>query len=462
MTDNPTYKVEEWHQECGPIIHLTLGVQHWVIVSDPYIAHELLSRNGVKASGRQRHYFTHEVYTDGGKRGVLFNNPGKKWKNSRGIALSILSPKYVDRFTSVIEEMADDTVKVLKAASDKEGGVFPTPLLKLGTFSAITRSLFGKTSEELGEETFKTIIFTAEELIRLAGPENDMASFFPHFSWIANCFAEKSSMINVVNNRDKIYKKLIKDAIEGDVDCLAKSAYALKDEYGLSDIDLIVIMSDLFTAGGDPIALSLSWLFAVLPHHPEIQKRMCEEIDAFIIKHGRIPSFSDREEIPYIIAVMMENLRFRSITNFGIPHYATDDIEFLGYFVPKGTVIMNSMHSMHMNPEVYENPYQFMPERFLGSLRSWTTLSRGSIEERDMYAFGWGRRTCPGSHFAEVEIFNLTVRTLARYTVEPTLNPDGTPHLYDWDVVYTGLNLPAKEYKVRFVTRTDTPVDIPL
>ncbi|KAI9020073.1 cytochrome P450 [Phycomyces nitens] len=457
----PAFQVEKWHQESGPIIHITLGIQHWVIISDPFIAHDLFSRNGIKASGRQRHFFTHEIYTDGGNRGILFNDTGKKWKNARGMALSILSPKFVDRFTAVIENMADDTLRVLKNKSDEDGAVWPMPILKLGTFSAITRSLFGKTAESLGEETFRTIAFLGEEVIRLAGPENDIDSFFPQFSWLTKLSSEKKAMDNVVTNRDRIYRKLIKDAVEGDVDCLAKNAYALKDEYNLSDMDLIIIMSDLFAAGGDPIALSLAWLYAILPHYPEIQKKMCNEIDAFIVKNGRIPSFSDREDLPYVIAVMMENIRFRSITNFGIPHYATADIEFLGYFIPKDTVIMNSMHAMHMNPTVYEDAKKFMPERFMGCFKSWTTLSNGNIKDREMYAFGWGRRTCPGSHFAEVEIFNMTVRTLARCTVEPALNKDGTPHYYDLDVVSTGLNLPPKEYKVRFVTRTDVPIDIP-
>ncbi|KAI9015832.1 cytochrome P450 [Phycomyces nitens] len=462
MGDIPAFQVEKWHQENGPIIHITLGIQHWVIISDPAIAHDIFSRCGIKASGRQRHFFTHTIYTDGGNRGIIFNDTGKKWKNARGMSLSILSPKYVDKFTGVFEDLADSTLKILMAKSAEEGGVWPMPILKAGTFSAITRSLFGKTAEDLGEETFNAIIFIAEEVVRLAGPEGDIDSFFPHFKWLTRLLSEKKAMFDTVANRDKIYKKLITDAVEGDVDCLAKTAYGLKEEYGLDDMDLIIIMNDLFTAGGDPIALSLSWLYAILPHYPEIQRKMCDEIDAFIVKNGHLPSFSDREELPYLIAVMMENLRFRSITNFGVPHYATDDIESLGYFIPKGTVIMNSMHAMHMNEAVYEDPKRFMPERFLGCLKSWTSLSNGNSKSRKMFAFGWGRRICPGSHFSEVEIFNTCVRTLARCTIEPALNPDGTERYYDLDAMSTGLNLPPKEYRVRFVPRANTPMNIPL
>lgn len=51
---------------------------------------------------------------------------------------------------------------------------------------------------------------------------------------------------------------------------------------------------------------------------------------------------------------------------------------------------------MHTNAERYENPFEFIPERFLDNLKTMQASANGNIEQRDTYNFGWGRRICPG------------------------------------------------------------------
>lgn len=92
--------------------------------------------------------------------------------------------------------------------------------------------------------------------------------------------------------------------------------------------------------------------------YPEVQKKAQAEIDA-VIGNGRLPEFSDRHALPYINALVKESMRWQSIIPLGVlyivkvfaiiycipiavGHMATEDDEYDGYFIPKGTVVLGN------------------------------------------------------------------------------------------------------------------------
>lgn len=93
--------------------------------------------------------------------------------------------------------------------------------------------------------------------------------------------------------------------------------------------------------------------------HPEVQRRAQAEIDA-VVGNARLPSFEDREGLPFVDAIVKEILRWRppgpvgvlsqyshffhrpTVIFKGIPHRAMKDDIHEGYFIPQGTtVVMN-------------------------------------------------------------------------------------------------------------------------
>ncbi|KAL0074579.1 hypothetical protein J3Q64DRAFT_1777377 [Phycomyces blakesleeanus] len=459
LSEDPTAQVNQWLKTYGPILHLTMGVQHWVVIADPLLASEIFVRNASKSSGRQRHIFTHTIYADGAK-GLSFTDSGKKWQKSRKIAQSMLSPERIEKFSGVIESITDNVVDELAKASNRDGSVCPLSFVKLSTFSIMLKSLFGKTVDSIDDPLLQDVICIADGIVKYISPEQDIGSFIPSFSWITKFSKQRKGMANVVKLRNVVLPKLVSEAAHGEVDCLVKQAYALKEEYGLDDDDLVSMMSDLLAAGGDPTSVSLTWLLLILAQYKDVQQRVCYEIDAFVEQNGRLPSFSDRENVPYIRAVLLECIRFRSITNFGIPRFVTEDIECLGYFIPKNTVVMTSMHAMHMYPNNQTDADQFIPERFLGRTKTWAANSRANVQERDMYVFGWGRRICVGIHLVEVEVFNMCVRALGRYNIEIPMRQDGlVDDIISKGSVSRGLNCMPHDYTLKFIKRCNTPLD---
>lgn len=71
--------------------------------------------------------------------------------------------------------------------------------------------------------------------------------------------------------------------------------------------------------------------------NPDIQEKAHQELDDYIGR-SRLPNFSDRENLPYINAILMEVLRFFPIIPLVVPHRVTVEDEYKGMKIPKGSL----------------------------------------------------------------------------------------------------------------------------
>lgn len=97
--------------------------------------------------------------------------------------------------------------------------------------------------------------------------------------------------------------------------------------------------------------------------YPEVQLKVQEELDRVLT--SRELTFDDFQHLPYTEASLYETERIRPIVPVGIPHGATEDTEFCGYYIPRSTMLICPLWSLHMDEEVWKDPHVFMPERFL-------------------------------------------------------------------------------------------------
>jgi cytochrome P450 len=122
-------------------------------------------------------------------------------------------------------------------------------------------------------------------------------------------------------------------------------------------------------------------------NHPEQQRIAQEELDR-VVGRDRMPGFEDSADLPYINALVKEVQRWRPVIAGGLAHATTKDDVYLGYFIPKGTTVIPNAWAIHMDPNLYPQPEQFRPERF---------LKDGNVigvpqAERGHFGFGYGRR----------------------------------------------------------------------
>ncbi|KAH9855895.1 cytochrome P450 [Lenzites betulinus] len=176
-----------------------------------------------------------------------------------------------------------------------------------------------------------------------------------------------------------------------------------------------------YAGGADTTLSSVQTFFLAMAAHPEIQQKAQVELDTVVGQH-RLPDFSDMDSLPYVRALAMECLRWRAVVPLGFPHCSTEDDVFRGYFIPKGTMVIANIWAYLNDPKHYPGPEKFTPERFLkdGQLNP-------DVLDPTNIAFGYGRRICPGRHFAEASLFVLTATVLHTLTISAPLDANGNP-----------------------------------
>ncbi|KAF5336269.1 hypothetical protein D9758_016051 [Tetrapyrgos nigripes] len=152
-----------------------------------------------------------------------------------------------------------------------------------------------------------------------------------------------------------------------------------------------------FVAGADTASIltvsTISSAILALLLHPEVQTKAQEEIDR-VVGRSRLPDFDDRENMPYLEAILTESLRWNPVLPLSLPHRSMNDDIYEGLFIPGGSTIVGNAWNILHDPEAYPDPFTFNPERFLPK------DDQELPPDPSLYAFGFGRRICPGRYLA--------------------------------------------------------------
>ncbi|KAJ7102834.1 cytochrome P450 [Mycena epipterygia] len=188
------------------------------------------------------------------------------------------------------------------------------------------------------------------------------------------------------------------------------------DAFSEDDQHLLLWASaSLFGGGADTTVAALSTFFLAMALYPDIQEAAQAEIDR-VLTDGRPPQLSDRPSLPYVECVMREVLRWNPITPLGLPHLLMKDDIYKDYHLPAGSIVMVNVWSILRDPIVFPNPQEFQPSRFLNDKRAADVAS--SI-------FGFGRRACPGVHFAEASMFIAIATALSQCNISDAIDSRG-------------------------------------
>jgi cytochrome P450 len=162
-------------------------------------------------------------------------------------------------------------------------------------------------------------------------------------------------------------------------------------------------------AGYDTTSNTLTHLAYSLALHPHVQDRLLHEIDT-LVSDGKQDDYEAVTGLKYLEAVIMETLRFYP-TIPRVDRLAIEDCYLGNIFVPKNTPIVISVYNMHHDPEYFEEPEIYDPERFLPENKS----------RHHPYAFvpfAAGPRNCVGMRFAMYEMKLCLVKILSQYRFE--------------------------------------------
>ncbi|KAK7025110.1 cytochrome P450 monooxygenase 67 [Favolaschia claudopus] len=199
-----------------------------------------------------------------------------------------------------------------------------------------------------------------------------------------------------------------RNAVPSMVSSLLESESRPKDG---SDEELIKNCGGVvYSAGADTTATALTNFFLAMSLYPDVQRRAHTELDA-VVGRGRLPDFSDRDQLPYIGAILKETLRWKAVAPLGVPHCTTQADEYRGRYIPAKTTVLANISAMLHDPEVYTDPDEFNPDRFIAK------EAQQAAPDPARAAFGFGRRICPGRYFADDSIWIAISNILQVFTI---------------------------------------------
>ncbi|KAL4931680.1 cytochrome P450 [Aspergillus undulatus] len=168
---------------------------------------------------------------------------------------------------------------------------------------------------------------------------------------------------------------------------------------------------EFYLGGSDTTVSTMLSFIRAMRHYPAVQQKAQAEIDALMgPSPSRLPGLQDRDNLPYVNAVVKEALRWHPALPTASPHMSIKDDEYNGFFLPKGAVFVPNIWAYAHDPNTYPSPHEFKPERF---------LTHKPEQDPRAIVFGFGRRACPGQIMADVKVYLTIVRFLACFDITP-------------------------------------------
>lgn len=214
-----------------------------------------------------------------------------------------------------------------------------------------------------------------------------------------------------VRTLDAVVTRLVRERRAGGHagDDLLGWLLAARDEQGgIDDRQLRDELVTLMLAGHETTALALTWALVLIAEHPEVERKLTEEITKAL---GRRPvQAEDESRLVYVRQVVEEALRLRPPV-WSTGREAMSDIVIDGQRIAKGTQILVTPWVTHRDPRYFPEPERFDPGR-------WSADRRSGTPRFAYFPFGGGPRVCVGMHFAMLEATLLLTSILQRFQIE--------------------------------------------
>jgi cytochrome P450 len=310
----------------------------------------------------------------------------------RKLMLPAFHGERMEALTGLLEEVTEQEVAGWPAGEPIE----LHPRLQQLTLEVILRAVFGidpgRRLDDLRASLTEILGFADRPFTLLPPPIGALAQVGP---W--------KRLERVKARTDELLFALIDDRRGTEGDDVLSMLLAARHEDGspMSDAELRDELMTLLVAGHETTASELAWAFERLSREPRVLSRLREEV-------------ASGDGDAYLTATIQETLRRRPVLPNSAPRLVVEPVEIGGWRYPAGVCVVPNAYLVHHDPEIYEDPYAFRPERFLDSPPGTYTW----------IPFGGGRRRCLGASFAMLEMRVVLGAVLRRGGIEP----GGTEH----------------------------------
>ncbi|CAM0870913.1 unnamed protein product [Alopecurus aequalis] len=408
LTDMPHHALAELATSMrAPLLHVRLGSIPALVISKPDLARAALTTSDAALASRP-HLLSAQILSFGCSD-VTFAPAGPYHRMARGVVVSeLLSARRVANYGSVrVSEVRRLLSHLTKNTSPETPVDLSICLLNMAN-DVLCRVAFGLRFQHGKEDRLATVLAEAQYL--LAG--FTIGDFFPELEPIAStitglrrrlkkCQADLRAISQ--NIIDDHISQRTGDQAEDFVDVLLRIQKSSDLDVPLTDDNLMGLVLDMFMAGTDTTFATMEWVMTELVRHPRVLRKAQDEVRRVVGAKGHVEE-ADLGDLSYLRAVIKETFRLHPPVPLLVPRESVAPCSLGGYHIPARTRVFINTFAMGRDPDIWENPLEYLPERFGGKM---------DLKDQDyrLLPFGAGRRGCPGYTFAQPTI-ELTLASL--------------------------------------------------
>ncbi|XP_057975449.1 cytochrome P450 71A9-like [Malania oleifera] len=434
----------------GPLMSLRLGLVPLVVISSAKMAKAALKTHDLAFSGRPSMLGQQKLTYNGS--GFIFAQYGGYWREMRKVCvLHIFSTKRVQSFRPVHEEEVVAIINKISTFSSPKREVNLSEMVLSLANNIICRIAFGKRYEgKGGRNSFHNLLNEAQALVT----SFYLSDYFSFMGWVDKLTGLCGRLDKNCRELDLIFQEIIDEHLDPErlrseqediVDILLRMR---SDQLFTTDLtfdQIKALILEVFIAGTDTSAGTIVWAMTELMRNPRVMKTAQEELRS-LIKKDFIDA-NDLPELTYLKVVVKETMRVHPISPLLVPRETIEKCTIDGYEIQPKTIVYINAWAIARDPESWEKPEEFFPERFLGSSIDF----KG--QDFELIPFGAGRRGCPGMHLGvmtvELALANLLYSfdwDLPNGMKEEDIDTEGVPGIAVHKKV--PLSLLAKKYIV--------------
>ncbi|KAF8581539.1 cytochrome P450 [Ramaria rubella] len=442
----------EWMKTYGDIVFLSIFNRKIVILNSPQAAKDLLHKRSSIYSDRP--YMAMGGDLVGWDHGLSLTPYGEQLRLRRRLIHQVLNPRSVQVFWPAVELQTAKFLNRLLESPD-----LLVDHIRHMVAATVLKISHGYTVLEAEKDPFVALAETALGQFSLStAPGAFLVDVLPWLmyvpSWMPGAGFLRTAAAwrkNLFFTADAVHSYAKREIAKGTAVRSFASEHLSAPHTPETEFAVKWTAFSIYGGGADTTVSAMSTFFLAMCTHPEVQAAGKAEIDR-VIGNERLPTIEDRDNLPYIGAIVKEVMRWGPVLPAGIPHRLMKEDNYLGQRIPAGSIVISNIWGMTHDPEAFPEPSEFRPDRFMKSDNPPAAFDPAQL------IFGFGRRICPGRHLAEPTLFLSVAMTLATFNISKALDESGKiiEPVRDWLPGTISHPRPFRcEIKPRFPTTVD-------
>ncbi|XP_049365494.1 geraniol 8-hydroxylase-like [Solanum verrucosum] len=388
----------------GPIMTLKLGQKTTIVISSSLVAKEAFIKQDLALSSKidkdALHAHGHNQFS------VIFlpaSSSRRKYLRKL-LHSSIFSPNRLDASQHLRARKIEEFIAYCRQCSQ-----YGTPV-DIGQVASDTlvniwsNTIFSEDLVDIYADPVKKFKHVIRYITYLIGKLN-MVDYFPLLKGIdpqrinKNSFTTYEKLLRIFRGfiDQRLEQRNISTTVRSTNDFL-DVLLNISEEEKKGDVNAILmdrnqiqhLCLDIFVSGSDSSSAVLEWAMLELMKNPETMKRAKAELAQVVGDENKTIEEKDVGRLPYLQCIVKETLRIHPPSSL-LTRKAEQDVELCGYFVPKGSQVLVNVWAIGRDPDIWEDPLAFKPERF------WDSINLDFHDNNfELIPFGVGRRMCVG------------------------------------------------------------------